>query len=112
MNNSPLTKKEVTEEWISKKAWKLVANIALKMASGSLPTTDKTAKATMEEVNKIVEDALTEAIEQGKAEAIKQASEVARNHLLTDWSGEHEVYEQIEQIASKIESLTNKADDK
>jgi len=40
-----------------------------------------------------------------REETIRKAAEIVRTHLLTDWSGESEVYEQLEEIAVKIESM-------
>ena len=45
---------------------------------------------------------------EGAAEERERCVKIIRSHLLTDWSGETEVYEQIEQIAKKCEALTTK----
>lgn len=42
-------------------------------------------------------------VKQAKQEERERAIKIIREHLLTDWSGEQEVYDQIEQIAKKVE---------
>lgn len=41
--------------------------------------------------------------EKREAEVRKECSNIVRSHALTDWSGETEIYEELEKIAKKIE---------
>mgnify|MGYP006328251491 CR=1 FL=1 len=61
-----------------------------------------------EELEELFAQALATARAEGAAEERERCVKIIRSHLLTDWSGETEVYEQIEQIAKKCEALTTK----
>lgn len=50
-----------------------------------------------------VEDEVMELIQEAKAEERKRCLDIIRSHILMDWSGETEVYEEIENIAKNIE---------
>jgi len=61
--------------------------------------------ACYEDVIDWANDKIDQAITSTRTDTIRKAAEIVRTHLLTDWSGEQEVYDQLEEIAIKIESI-------
>jgi len=55
--------------------------------------------------NDITPEKIEKALDDYAKAAVEEATTVVRSHLLTDWNGESEVYEQIEDIAKKVEAI-------
>lgn len=74
---------------------------------GDLESVDEFIGMTREEV---LETKALEAMQKVREEAIAEATEIIRSYPLQNWAGEEEVLGEIENIAKRVESLTNKKD--